>query len=155
MRPRSGNVTIPGKLVPFLRAGVKRELAANLELLAIHLDTTIDPAPYYAVLARFDAARTLLDAISVSDDPKQPDVELDLGRWPQLVLTALESQHRDELIRLEQAAADEFDLPMRDVSALGRLVGEIRTQVMATPKRPTNSLGEHRVRRLRRPRGGG
>lgn len=155
MKPRSGNVTIAGKLVPLLRGGVKRELAANLELLAIQLDTTIDPAPYYAALARFDAARTLLDAIGVSDDPAQLDVELDLGRWPQLVLTALESQHQAELIRLEQAHADECDLPTRDVPALGRLVEEVRKQVTAPSKRPTSFLDEDLGRRIRRPRGDG
>jgi len=155
MKPRSANVTIPGNLVSFLRSGVKRELAANVELLAIELDATIDPAPYYVALARFDAARTLFDAIGVSDDPAQPDVALDLGRWPQLVLAALESQHQAELIRLEQAHAGEFDVPTRDVPALGRLVAEIRKQVAAPPERATSFLGEDLARRIRRPRGDG
>ena len=83
-----GEITIAGKLVRFLRSGVKREFAASLEVLAFEVDKNIDRETYYGALARFDAARTLLDAIGVSDEPEQPDVELDLGRWPRLVLAS-------------------------------------------------------------------
>ncbi|MGO9322740.1 MAG: hypothetical protein ACLQBY_18315 [Solirubrobacteraceae bacterium] len=127
--PGSGSVTIPGRLVRFLRSGVKQELGASLEILAIEVGKDIDPETYYGALARFDAARTLLDAIGVADEPEQLDVELDLARWPRLVLKALESQHDAELIRLEQGHAGEFDLPTRDIPALGCLVADIRKQV--------------------------
>ena len=52
------NVTMAGKLVRFLRSGFKREVGANVRILAIEVDTTIDRETYYGALARFDAART-------------------------------------------------------------------------------------------------
>lgn len=153
-----GNVTIAGKLVRFLRSGVKRELGASVAILQIEVDTNIDPKTYYDALARFDAARTLLDAIGVSDEPEPQDVELDLGRWPRLVLKALESQHDAELIRLEDAHAGGFDLPTREVPALGCLVADIRKKVDAPPIRGRQqSFMERQLarRRVRRSRGDG
>jgi hypothetical protein len=131
MNPEGGNLTIAGKLVRFLRRGIKQELSASVAVLQIELDT--DPETYYAALARFDAARTLLDAIGVSDEPDPQDVELEFGRWPRLVLKALESQHEAELIRLEDAYTSGFDFPTRDVPALGCLVADIRGKFGAPP----------------------
>jgi len=151
-------VTITGKLVRFLRSGVKRELGASVAVLQIELDTNIDRETYYGALARFDAARTLLDAIGVSDKPEPQDVELDLGRWPRLVLKALESQYDAELVRLEDAHAGGFDLPTRDVPALGCLVADIREKVGAPPRRERQqSFLERQLarRRTRRSRGDG
>lgn len=153
-----GNVTIAGKLVRFLRSGVKREFSASVAILQIQLDTNIDPETYCDALALFDAARTLLDAIGVSDEPEPQDVELDLGRWPQLVLKALESQHEAELTRLEDARASGVDLPTRDVPALGCLVADVRKRVGAPPRRgrPQSFLEKQLARRRpRRTRGGG
>lgn len=153
----TGDVTIAGKLVRFLRSGVKRELAASVAILAIEVDTNIDPETYYGALARFDAARTLLDAIGVSDESEPEDVELNLGRWPRLVLKALESEHDAELIRLGDADARGYDLPTRDVPALGCLVASIRKKIGAPPRRAQQSCLERQIarRRSRRSRGDG
>lgn len=152
---QSGDITIAGKLVRFLRSGVKQEFAASLEMLAFEVDKNIDPETYYGALARFDAARTLLDAIGVADEPKQQDVELDLGRWPRLVLKALETQHDAELIRLEEVHAGELDLSARDVPALGCLVASVRKRLGTPPRIRTSFLGRHLPRRIRRTRGNG
>jgi hypothetical protein len=153
-----GNVTIAGKLVRFLRSGVKRELSANVAILQVELDTDLDPETYYGALARFDAARELLDVIGVSDVPEPQDVELDLGRWPQLVFEALKSQHEAEITRLEDARASGVDLPTRDVPALGCLVADVRKKVGAPPRRTREQSFLERAlarRRPRRTRGGG
>jgi hypothetical protein len=156
MNPSGGTgVTITGKLVRFLRSGVKRELGASVAILAIEVDTNLDPETYYSALARFDAARTLLDAIGLSDDAEPKDVEVDLSRWPRLVLKALESEHDAELIRLESAQASGFDLPTRDVPALGCLVADIRKKVCAPPRHGRHQfvlerqLARRRTRRCR------
>lgn len=150
-------MTIAGKLVRFLRSGVQRELGASIAILQIELDTTIDPETYYGALARFDAARTLLDAIGVSDEPEPQDVELDLGHWPQLVLKALESQLDAELVRLEDARAGGYDLPTRDVPALECLVADVRKKVDAPPRRGHQQpvLERQLARRRARSRGDG
>lgn len=153
MNPSAGgNVRIAGKLVRFLRNGVKQELSASVAILQIELDTTIDPDTYYSTLARFDAARTLLDTIGVSDEPEPQDVELDLGRWPQLLLKALESQHETELMRLQDAHATGVDLPTRDVPALGCLVADIRKKVGAPPRRARKQSFLQRQLARRHPR---
>lgn len=151
----SGEITIAGKLVRFLRSGVKRELAASLEMLAFEVDKNIDPETYYGALARFDAARTLLDAIGVAEEPEQRDVELDFGRWPRLVLKALETQHDAELIRLEEVRAGELDLSTRDIPALGCLVASVRKKVGTPPRIRTSLPGSHFPRRGRGTRGNG
>jgi len=151
--PESGETSIAGKFVRFLRSGVKEELAASLEMLAFEVDKNIDPETYYGALARFDHARTLLDAIGVADEPAQPDVELDLARWPRLVLKALESQHDAELIRLEQAHAGGLDPSMSDIQALGYLVASIQEQVGTPPRIRPSAPGRHLPRRSRRTHG--
>lgn len=128
---QSDRVTVAGKLVRFLRDGVKQEYSASVEILAFEVAKDINPAIYYPALARFDAARTLLDAIGVSDEPEPGDVVLDLARWPELVPKALESQLEIELGRQEDARAGGVDLPTRDVPALECLVADVRRQVDA------------------------
>jgi hypothetical protein len=124
----SGQVTVPGDLVRYLRKGVKREFGASLVILGIEVETTVDPTTYHDALARFDAARTLLETIGLADDPRQPALELDLGHWGRLILKSLESVHAAELVRLQDAAADGFEVPLRDVPALGSLVADIRSK---------------------------
>jgi hypothetical protein len=151
----SGEITIAGKLVRFLRSGVKEELAASLEMLAFEVDKNIDPETYYGALARFDHARTLLDAIGVADEPGQQDVEVDLGRWPRLVLKALESQHDAQLIRLEDIHARELDPSTRHIPALGCLVASVRKKVGTPPSTRRSFPGRQPPRRSRRTRGNG
>jgi hypothetical protein len=133
-----GEATIPGNLVRYLRKGVKREFGASLVILGIEVETTVDPKTYRDALACFDAARALLETIGLADDPRQPALQLDLGRWGRLILKSLESVHAAELMRLQDAAADGFDVPPRDIPALGSLVADIRNKV-GTPQR-----GSHR-----------
>jgi hypothetical protein len=155
-----GSVTIAGKLVRFLRSGVKLELGASAAIIEAETaaDTHLKPKTYYGALARFEDARTLLDEIGVSDQLEPQDVELDLACWPRLLLKALESQLDLELIRLEGARADGIDLPPRDLQALACLVDDIRRKVGAPATRePEQSRLERQLARRppRRSRGDG
>lgn len=132
---QADRVTVAGKLVRFLRDGVKQELSASVATLGFEVEKDINSAIYYPALARFDAARMLLDVIGVCDEPEPEDVVLDLARWPDLVPEALESQLEIELGRLEDAHASGFDLPARDIPALECLVADIRRQVDAPARR--------------------
>lgn len=108
--------------------------------------TNLDLDCYDRALSCFDAARELLDAVGVLDEPAtQQDITLVLGRWPRLILKTLESEYLAELTRLQDAAAEGFELPLRDLPDLGALVAEIRRKVGGPPRnagnRRTRSLG--------------
>ncbi len=155
-----GLVRIAGKLVRFLRSGAMVELGASAEIIVVETAAGAHrkPKTYYRALARFDAARTLLAEIGVSDQVEPQDVELDLARWPRLLLKALESQLDQELIRLEGAHADGIDLPPRDLRALACLVADVRRKVGApATHEPTQSRLERQLARRppRRNRGDG
>jgi hypothetical protein len=121
-----GTVTIDGALVRYLREGVKRELDGNICDLQAQLETTIDPPTFRSVLACFDESRSLFEFVGFVEESDQASITVDLSRWPRLVLRALESQHDAEVRRLQDAAAENFMLPLRDVPALGALVSAIR-----------------------------
>lgn len=143
-----GSITIAGPLVRYLRRGVKQELAAIITILQAELDTTLDPTTYRNALARFDEGRTLFDAIGLTDEPEPADVELDLLRWPRLVLRTLESEYAAEVRRLQDANAEGgFALPLRDVPALGNLVAEIRQQAGESLERRPKSILEQLAKR--------
>jgi hypothetical protein len=129
-----GTMTVKGRLVRYLRKGVRGELGASIAILQVEVDTILDPGTYFRALKRFDEARGLLDAIGVVDDPDQADVDIDLELWPQLIVKALEAQHDIEVMRLEDAAADGYTLPMRDVPALRGLVDGIRQRLDLPPR---------------------
>jgi hypothetical protein len=155
-----GLVRIEGKLVRFLRSGVKLELGTSAAIIEAQAtaDTHLKPKTYHRALARFDAARTLLEEIGVSDELQPQDIALGLERWPRLLLKALESQLDQELIRLEDAHADGIDLPPRDLQALGCLVDDIRKKTGAPARQaPAQSrLKRQPARRApRRSRGDG
>ncbi len=151
---------IAGKLVRFLRSGVMLELGGSAAIIVEQAaaDAHLRPKTFYRAFARLDAARALLEEIGVSDQLEPQDVELDLARWPGLLLKALESQLDQELIRLEGAHADGIDLPPRDLRALGCLVDDIRRKVGApATHEPTQSSLERQLARRppRRNRGDG
>lgn len=152
-----GVIAIPANVVKYVRRGARDEVGHNLSVLeiVIHADT-IDPKTYGAVAARLDAARSLFEEVGISDDPKQADIELDLRRWPRLLLRVLEDQHDAEVHRLQDAAAEGFKLPLRDVPALRALADEVRKRTGAPPSAGrTQSLIERSLaapRRWRRPR---
>jgi hypothetical protein len=144
------SVPIEGKLVRFLRSGVKLELSASAAIIEAQTaaDTHLKPNTYSRALARFDAARTLLEEIGVSEQLEPHDIELDLTRWPQLLLKALESQLNQELIRLEDAHTDGIDLPPHDLPALACLVADIQKMVGApTTHKPEQPRPERQLRR--------
>jgi hypothetical protein len=146
-----GLVLIEGKLVRFLRDGVKREFGANAAILVVTAaETNPNLKTHDGALARFDEARTLLDEIGVSDQLEPQDVEIDLGRWGELALKVLESQLDRELIRLEGAHAEGTDLPPRDLQALASLVADIGTKVGA-PARHELEQGRLERQLARRP----
>jgi hypothetical protein len=125
----SPSITIPGPLVPYLRAGLKREISSRLAILQGEIDTELDPETYSAALARLWPATAMFELIGLQDQSEQPDVEVDLGSSARLLLKALEDQHRIEVQRLQDAVADGFHLPEGDVPDLGALVTLIRQQV--------------------------
>lgn len=132
----SCSVTIPGPLVPYLRAGVKREIGSRLATLQAEIETEFDSETYSAALARLHSATALFDEIGLENESDQPDVEVDLSRWPRLLLKALEGQYRIGVLRdLQEAAAEDIDLPpQRYVVDLGALVSLIR-QKTCSPER--------------------
>jgi hypothetical protein len=150
-----GNVTIAANLVPYLRKGVKRELSATLAILASQVEIALDPTTYYNELARLDDARALFDAVGVTDDTEQLDLELDLDRWPQLLLRTLESEYNIEVARLQDRGAEGFELSPREIPALGGLVSDLRKKVGAPPKRSGSDSLRQLARRARRNRGDG
>ena len=150
-----GNVTITASLVPYLRNGVKREYSATLASLTFQIETALEPATYRDALARFDEVRALFDAVGVSDEPHQRDLELDLGRWPLLLLRALESEYDVEVMRLQDHSAEGLDLSLGEVPALGSLVADIRKKVEAPSTRRREQALTQDARRQTRSRGDG
>lgn len=126
-------VIISASLVRYFRRGLRRELGASIASLAVIVDTTLDPEAYQAALARFDEARALFEIVGVLDRADQLDLEVDLDRSPHLVLRALESQHKIERMRLEDAAAVGTRLPKCHVPALNRLVSDVRAKTGIYP----------------------
>jgi hypothetical protein len=109
-------------------------------------------------VAQFTDACALFDFIGLIDDPEQADVALDLGRWPLLVLRSFECERDREVRRLQDAVYEGFELPLRDIPALGTLVADIRAKVGAPPRHKRHQLFLDRQlmqRRLRRRRGDG
>jgi hypothetical protein len=138
-------VTIPAELLRYLRLGLQRQLSARVDTLAVALEGRIDEPRYREALYDFDDARSLLDAIGVGGHDRQDDVELDLSESGELVLKALESQHRFEVTRLEDAAAHGVPIPEREVPQLGRLVADVRKRVSVSEgARRTDSMLESR-----------
>ena len=134
LRPRAvifRSVTIPGPLVTYLRAGLKREISSRLAILQGEIDTDLDPETYSAALARLWPATALFELIGLEDQFDQPDVEVDLGSSARLLLKVLETQHRIEVQRLQDAVADGIHLPEGDVPDLGALVALIRQRTCA------------------------
>jgi hypothetical protein len=96
-------------------------------------------------LARFDDARALTDRIGWSDVPDEPDVEVDVSRWPCLILKALQVQHEKETARLADATSAGFTPAPKDVPALGELVAQVRNAIELSPhRRMLRPLGRHR-----------
>jgi hypothetical protein len=152
------SVTIAGSLVRYLRAGVKRQLSAASELLLVELNTTApDLSTYRTALARFDEGRTLLDTIGFAGGPSPADVELDLCRWPQVVLRSLETEYDREVSRLQDAAVHGIELPRSDIPALESLLAEIRKRTGGSGRRQQLARSEAQLesQRTRRSRGDG
>ena len=62
----------------------------------------------------------------LGDKPQPVDVQLDLSRWPQLVLKALGSEYDKEAQRVQDASAAEIKIPARDILGRERLSPEGR-----------------------------
>jgi hypothetical protein len=128
-----------------VRGGLQSQMSARVDTLAVALEGRIEALRYREALGGFDAARALLDTIGVSDEDAQVDVELDLSASGELILAALESQHRSEVARLQDAAAHGVQIPERDVPELGRLLTEVRRRVgVSEATRRTDSMLESR-----------
>lgn len=97
-------------------------------------------------LVRFDEARALAEEIGWSDVPEQPDLDLDLARWPNLILSALDVQLKKETARLIDALTAGFKLTWRDATTLSVLVAQVRNAIEPRPHR-------RMLRPLRRNRG--
>ena len=119
-------------------------------------ETAPDPSAYRAALARFDEARTLLDAIGFTGQDAPVDVEVDLSRWPRLLLRSLEAEYDMELTRLQDAAAHGIELPAHDMPALESLLAEIRKKTGGAVRGQHVPLERQpESRRTRRSRGDG
>jgi hypothetical protein len=134
VQPQASSVTVTGPLVRYLRRAVKEELAAIVTVLQIELDNDLDPETYRGALAGFAEASSLLDAIGLTDEGKLADIELDLARWPRVLLKTLQSVYDAEVQRLQDSAAEGRELPLRDVPALGGLLAEVRKKSGLGPR---------------------
>jgi hypothetical protein len=147
----AGTVRITPELVPYLRRGVMREMSATLAILTFQIDIKLDPSTYQDALARLDDARCLFDVVGVDDESTDAPLELDLDRYgSRLVLRALESEYDLEVMHLQDRAHEGFDLPLRQLPALGQLVTEIRERVGAPPKAKRRRLASQLWRRVDR-----
>lgn len=150
-----GSVRIEAQLVPFLREGVMGELSAVLEILAYQIDVVFDRDAFEDALARFDEARTLLEAIGVSEQAEPEAVELDLARWPRVLLAALESEYEAQIRRLQDRATEGLPTSSPQLPALEALTVDIRKRLGApaagAPDQPAQERGP--LRHLRRTRG--
>jgi hypothetical protein len=144
--------TIEARLVRYVRKGAKEELDANLMDIQAQLDATIDPPTLHCLFACFDDSRALFEFAGFVDEPEQAELTVDLSRWPTLLLRVLESQHDAEVRRLEDAAAGNFMLPIRDVPALGALIDSIREKLGLPPRGRDQSRDQWALRRLARMR---
>lgn len=137
MTSGTDEITIAAPLVRILRSGLKRALSIELDYLRIQLDTDLTPRRWINALENFSEGCALLEAIGSADDPSQLDLELDLHRWPRLVLNILEDEHEDAKRRIQDAEADRFDPALigRNVPALETLVQEIQQRTGIKPRR--------------------
>jgi hypothetical protein len=151
----AGTVSIAPDVVPYFRRGVKREMSTALANLTFQVDNALDATTYWSALARFDAARMLIDLVGFSDETSgQLTLEVDLGLYdPLLVLRVLELQYDTEVMRLQDRAAEGADLPLHELPALGHLLRDVREKA-GVPPRPKRSRVTTRfsVRRGRRGR---
>jgi hypothetical protein len=120
------SVTVPAPLVPYLRAGLKREIRSRLSVLEDELGRDLDPETYSAALSRLWPATALFNLVGLENRPDQLDIEVDLGGSGRLLLKVLDTQHRLEVQRLQNAIADGVELLGDDVVDLGTLVSFIR-----------------------------
>jgi hypothetical protein len=128
----AGAITIPARLVPYLRRGAQSQLSARVDTLGVALEGPLEELRYREAVRAFDAARALLDAVGACDEDAQHDVELDLDASGDLVLKTLEAQYRCEVARLQDAEAHGVPIPAREVPELGDLVTELRRRVGAS-----------------------
>lgn len=137
MTTSTDEVTIAAPFVPRFRNGLKRELGAIVDILRVELDVELTPERWKTALASFTDGCELLEVVGLTDDPPQPDLALDVRRWPQLVLKVLEAEYHDGLRRIRDAEADGFDPKMiaRHVPAFGALVKEVQQRTGIKPKR--------------------
>jgi hypothetical protein len=157
-RMSAETVTVAGNLLHYLRSGLKREIGAVLTNLQVEVEHTLEPQNWKRGVAQLTDACALFEFIGLTDDSEQADLALDLGRWPLLVLRSFECEHDREVGRLQDAAYEGFELPLRDVPALGTLVAEIRKKVEAPPPHKRHQLFLERQlaqRRFGRRRGDG
>jgi hypothetical protein len=136
-----------------VRRGTQDELSHSLAIYEIVIHSrSVDPKMYEAAAARLDDAKSLFEAIGVSTDPKHGAVALNLDRWPRLLLRVVEEQHDAEIRRLQDAAADGIDLPLRDVPVLLVISADIRKKLGLPPRRRRKLSFLERSREARRRR---
>jgi hypothetical protein len=122
-------IWISAILAPYLRDGIRREISAILEDLLLQVDTVLEPNRYRAAFGQLDEAQKLFETIGITDELPLRDIQLDLSRWGQLALRALQRQHAVEVGRLQDYADEGFRLSPGAVPELGHLVDTIRERV--------------------------
>ncbi len=153
MTTRTRELTIAGPLVWYLRRGLKRRLGTKIDILRVEIDVNLTPKRWEKALVSFNEGCALLARIGLTDDPEQPDVEIDLRRWGRLVLAALEDEYREGMGRKRDAEAEGYDPDLigRDVPALGDLAREIQKRTGLRPKRGRSmSFLEEQLEKRRR-----
>jgi hypothetical protein len=151
-----GELVIPASVVPYLRSGVKRELAEILSIMQVEVGGALDPDVWRAALERLDQARALFEEIGLTDDPDQRELALGLLGAPRLLLRVLQSEHDLEVVRRQDAEHEGFDRPPGDLPELESLVRDLRKRIGVRPRRlrPISFLERQAAKRdIRRRRG--
>ena len=137
-------ITIPAKVVPYLRSGLIAEHGSAVDLIVIqHEAERIDATAWNEAHQCLDAAWGLLDGIGVTATGVDVDVELDLAKAPLLVLDALIAIHRVEVVRVQDAATDGVRLAYQGIAALASFVDTVEQTLD-----PSGEVRSERARRV-------
>jgi hypothetical protein len=141
-----GSITIPRRLVRYLRKGLRGLIAQPLAALSVQtVAEDGDTALLKRELKRLDQGRALIEAIGWTDARDERDFDLDIQRWGHLALIALRTEHEREVARHQDAEAQGFTPMPKDVPALGRFVAHLRDIVHPSRhRRPTGRRARRR-----------
>jgi hypothetical protein len=136
------SITIPAHLVKYLRCGIINHLKWCIAVLDTRLSDDIDERALQLAFAELSDTWQLFDTAGATTISSTEDLVLPAKRWDLRIVRALEAQYASERTRIEDARAQGFPIPARDVPELHRFVVDLRRR-LGLPARP---LQERRSR---------